>query len=115
MHAPMIFGSDVQGVLHVRGGDRSMVAFNQRDLDLLTGLASQAAMALQNARMHAESLKQQRLQQDLLLAEQIQKSFLPRQLPSVAGIEVVTEDRPGYSVGGGFYSPFWLDPQPTGG
>ena len=32
---------------------RACVAFNQRDLDLLTGLASQAAMALQNARMHA--------------------------------------------------------------
>jgi phosphoserine phosphatase RsbU/P len=114
MHAPMIFGSEVEGVLHVRGGDRSMVAFNQNDLDLLTGLASQAAMALQNARMHAESLKQQRLQQDLLLAEQIQKSFLPRQLPSVEGIEFVTDYRPAYSVGGDFYDLFWLDHERVG-
>ncbi|HEY1584132.1 MAG TPA: FHA domain-containing protein, partial [Polyangia bacterium] len=27
MHAPMIFGNDVQGVLHVRGGERDLVAF----------------------------------------------------------------------------------------
>jgi serine phosphatase RsbU (regulator of sigma subunit) len=80
----------------------------------LTGLASQAAMALQNARMHAESLKQQRLQQDLLLAEQIQKSFLPRQLPQVEGLEFVTEYRPAYSVGGDFYDLFWLDHERIG-
>ena len=113
MHAPMIFGNDVQGVLHVRAED-TKVGFNQGDLDLLTGLASQAAMALSNARMHAESLKQQRLQQDLLLAEQIQKSFLPRQLPSVEGIEFVTEYRPAYSVGGDFYDLFWLDHERIG-
>lgn len=113
MHAPMIFGNDVQGVLHVRAED-TKVGFNQSDLDLLTGLASQAAMALSNARMHAESLKQQRLQQDLLLAEQIQKSFLPRQLPSVEGIEFVTEYRPAYSVGGDFYDLFWLDHERIG-
>jgi serine phosphatase RsbU (regulator of sigma subunit)/pSer/pThr/pTyr-binding forkhead associated (FHA) protein len=114
MHAPMIFGNDVQGVLHVRGGERALISFAQSDLDLLTGLASQAAMALQNARMHAESLKQQRLQQDLLLAEQIQKSFLPRQLPSVEGIEFITEYRPAYSVGGDFYDLFWLDHERVG-
>lgn len=109
MHAPMIFGGDVLGVLHVRGKESSRVDFTQSDLDLLTGLASQAAMALQNAKMHAESLKQQRLQQDLLLAEQIQKSFLPQQLPSVEGVEFVTDYRPAYSVGGDFYDLFWLD------
>jgi serine phosphatase RsbU (regulator of sigma subunit) len=65
-------------------------------------------MAMQNARMHQESLKQQRLQQDLVLAEQIQKSFLPSQLPQVRGIEFITEYRPAYSVGGDFYDVFWL-------
>jgi GAF domain-containing protein len=55
MHAPMIFSGDVQGVLHVRSADHQRVAFTQGDLDLLTGLAAQAAMALQNARMHQES------------------------------------------------------------
>lgn len=107
MHAPMIFDGEVHGVIHVRAGDDGR-EFNQADLDLLTGLGAQAATALQNARMHQEALKQQRLQQDLLLAEQIQKSFLPRQLPSVPGIEFVTEYKPAFSVGGDFYDVFWL-------
>jgi serine phosphatase RsbU (regulator of sigma subunit) len=107
MHAPILYGNVAHGVLHVRAAEDSGAPFNQSDLDLLTGIASQAALALQNARMHADSLRQQRLQQDLLLAEQIQKSFLPRALPQVEGIEFGTEYRPAYSVGGDFYDVFW--------
>lgn len=114
MHAPMLFGGEMQGVLQVRGGEQARAPFAQADLDLLTGLAAQAALALQNARMHEASLKQQRLQQDLLLAEQIQKSFLPQTLPQVAGMEFVTEYRPAYSVGGDFYDLFWLDERRIG-
>jgi phosphoserine phosphatase RsbU/P len=108
MHAPMIYQDQVHGVLHVRGSEDGSARFNQRDLDLLTGIAASAALVLQNARMHQESLKQQRLQQDLLLAEQIQKSFLPRALPAVEGIEFHTEYRPAFSVGGDFYDVFWI-------
>jgi len=114
MHAPMISGEGAHGVLHVRGPDGAETGFTQADLDLLSSVASQAAMALQNARSHQESLKQQRLQQDLQLAEQIQKSFLPQQLPAVQGIEFVAEYRPAYSVGGDFYDVFWLDQQRLG-
>jgi serine phosphatase RsbU (regulator of sigma subunit) len=109
MHAPMISGDAAHGVLHVRGRDGAETGFVQSDLDLLSSMAAQSAMALQNARLHQESLKQQRLQLDLQLAEQIQKSFLPQQLPSVAGIEFVAEYRPAYSIGGDFYDVFWLD------
>ncbi len=109
MHAPMLYQDVVHGVLHVRGSEAEAARFNQRDLDLLTGIAASAALALQNARMHQESLKQQRLQQDLLLAEQIQKSFLPRALPAVEGLEFQTEYRPAFSVGGDFYDVFWIN------
>jgi phosphoserine phosphatase RsbU/P len=109
MHAPMIYQDQVNGVIHVRGADGVMSPFNQRDLDLLTGIAASAALVLQNARMHQESLKQQRLQQDLLLAEQIQKSFLPRTLPTIEGVEFQTEYRPAFSVGGDFYDLFWVN------
>jgi serine phosphatase RsbU (regulator of sigma subunit) len=104
----MINRGDITGVIMVQGLESSGSPFTQRDLDLLTGLSTVAAMALQNARLYAESLKQQRLAQDLLFAEQIQKSFLPRQLPSVPGLDFVTRYQPAYSVGGDFYDVFWL-------
>jgi serine phosphatase RsbU (regulator of sigma subunit) len=105
----MIYGEAAHGVLHVRGVEGSESGFTQSDLDLLTSVATQAAIVLQNARLHLDSLKQQRLQQDLALAEQIQKSFLPQQLPEVPGLEFVAEYRPAFSVGGDFYDVFWLD------
>ncbi|MEO6950212.1 MAG: SpoIIE family protein phosphatase [Polyangia bacterium] len=114
MHAPMIYGAAAHGVLHVRGRDHSDAGFTQADLDLLSTFAAQAAMALQNAKLHQETLKQQRLQQDLALAEEIQKSFLPQHLPDVPGIEFVAHYRPAYSVGGDFYDVFWLDDRRIG-
>jgi serine phosphatase RsbU (regulator of sigma subunit) len=108
MHAPMIHRAQSLGVLHVRGQDPKQAAFGQAELDMLTAIAAQAAIAMSNARLVQESMKQQRLQQDLVLAEQIQKSFLPASLPDVPGIEFVTEYRPAYSVGGDFYDVFWL-------
>lgn len=112
MHAPMMARSEVYGVLNVRGGSRS--SFTQGELDLLTALAAHAALALQNARMHQRQLAQQRLEQDLRLAQQIQKSFLPSQLPEVPGVRFVAEYRPAYSVGGDFYDVFWVGPGKLG-
>lgn len=112
MHAPMMARGEVYGVLNVRGGSRS--SFTQGELDLLTALAAHAALALQNARMHQQKLAQQRLEQDLRLAEQIQKSFLPPSLPEVHGVRFVAEYRPAYSVGGDFYDVFWVGPGKLG-
>jgi serine phosphatase RsbU (regulator of sigma subunit) len=112
MHAPIV-SDRVLGVLHVRAAAEDM-PFVQADLDLLSAMAAQAAIGLQNTRYHQESLKAERLRQDLALAEQIQKSFLPRHLPLVDGIEFATEYRPAFSVGGDFYDVFWLDYQRLG-
>ena len=97
LKAPMILRGAVQGWLLVEGA-----RFGEADEELLHGVATQAVLALQ------EALKQERLQEDLLLARQIQRSLLPLKLPSVEGLEFVAEYRPAYSVGGDFYDVFWL-------
>lgn len=108
MHVPLVIGGKVAGSLDVRSTEGGDAPFSQGDVELLSGLAVQATMALDNVRMHQQALKQQRLQLDLQLAEQIQKSFLPRHLPSVPGIEFATKYRPAFQVGGDFYDVFWL-------
>jgi serine phosphatase RsbU (regulator of sigma subunit) len=111
MYAPMIDRDEVLGVIHVaseRGG------FTPADLDLLTGMAAPAAIMLQNTRMHEESLLRDRLKYDLELAEEIQRSFLPREVISVDGIELFAEYRAAYGVGGDFYDVFWVGPDRLG-
>ncbi len=113
MHTPMVNGNRVHGILAVKL-ESSERRFTQRDLDLCASLAAVAALALQNARMHADLLRQQRLEQDLRLAQQIQKSFLPRSLPSAPRVEFHAEYQPVFSVGGDFYDVFWLDERRVG-
>ncbi len=112
MHAPMLYRGQVLGVLAVKSAERA--SFGQGDLDLLTALASHAALAQQNTKMYEESLARERLAQDLVLAQQIQKSFLPSELPDVAPFRFVAEYRPAHSVGGDFYDVFWQSPERIG-
>ncbi len=111
MYVPIIDRGQVLGVIHVSGESR---AFSRADLDLLNGMASPAAIMLQNTRMHQESLARHRLDHDLTLAAQIQKSFLPREVISVEGVELFAEYRAAYTVGGDFYDVFWVAPDRLG-
>jgi sigma-B regulation protein RsbU (phosphoserine phosphatase) len=51
--------------------------FHAEDLELLTAVGLQVAVVLENAALHAERLREERLRQELALARDIQQSFLP--------------------------------------
>ncbi len=107
MFAPMIDRGEVLGIIHV-GADENRSLFTAADLDLLNGMAAASALMLQNTRMYEESLQRDRLKYDLELAAKIQKSFLPREVVSVEGLELLAEYRAAYTVGGDFYDVFWV-------
>jgi phosphoserine phosphatase RsbU/P len=109
MYAPMNDRNETVGVIHVTAEPKS-AGFTRADLDLLAGMAVPAAMMLRNARNVAESLQRDRLNYDLELAAQIQKSFLPREVLSVEGVELFAEYRAAHLVGGDFYDVFWVSP-----
>ena len=101
MCAPLLWRSEPLGIVYLDSA--GIAAFDQDDLELLSGIAGQSAAALGNARLHAELLKRQRLEQDLHLAERIQQSFLPRHIPDVPGLVFAARYDPAYEVGGDFY------------
>ena len=89
------------GILQLDTADRRQ--FQQEDLDLMAAVACQAAVAIQNAAMHESLLARDRLDRDLRLAEQVQKRFLPLDVPRVAGYEFFAHYNPAYEIGGDFY------------
>lgn len=107
MYVPMIDHDEVLGVIHVSGQEQG-ATFSRADLDLLKGMAAPAAIMLQNTRMHEQSLAEDRFSHDLALAAQIQKSFLPREVVAVEGLELFAEYRAAYTVSGDFYDVFWV-------
>ncbi len=87
--------------------DRDM--FNDEDTDLFSAFASQAAIAIANARMHTQMLEKQRVEQELAVASQIQQNFLPRLCPKLDGLSVYAQSIPAREIGGDFYDFLKLD------
>ena len=84
----------------------------ERWINILTGIASQTSMAVENDRLHKETAEQERLKQELDVARRIQASFLPPCCPEVPGWEVAALWRSARQVGGDFYDFIPLPPVP---
>ncbi len=77
--------------------------FRKEDLEVLLSVATQASIAIDNARLHETSLRQRAIERDLEVADKIQRSFLPKRPPQLAGYQFYDYYRPANHVGGDFY------------
>jgi sigma-B regulation protein RsbU (phosphoserine phosphatase) len=77
--------------------------FTAADRRMLELFANQAAIALENARLHQEALEKERLEREMQLAGEIQKQLLPTLVPEVAGYEFLGWSRPAQQIGGDYY------------
>ena len=103
MCAPLV-NNDGQslGVIQVDTMD-SRHRFQKDDLDVLASIASQAAIAVDNAQLHETSLKQQAIQRDLELAHKVQRGLLPSAPPQLPGYHFFDFYEPADQVGGDYY------------
>jgi sigma-B regulation protein RsbU (phosphoserine phosphatase) len=110
MGAPLQARNPHYGVVYVEtAGSTPADSFRQEDLDLLTSIAAQAGLAIHAARMHGQLLRRQRLERDLRVARQIQRSLLPAAPPNVVGLDFAIHYEPAYQIGGDFYDFVWHD------
>jgi sigma-B regulation protein RsbU (phosphoserine phosphatase) len=65
--------------------------------------ANQAAIALEQARLHRTALEKERLDREMELAAEIQQEILPNEMPSIPGFEVLGWNRPALHVGGDYF------------
>jgi phosphoserine phosphatase RsbU/P len=77
--------------------------FDHEDLDLLVSVANQISVAVQNAQLHREALKQHDLEQELQFARQVMQALLPERPASVPGYEFWDCYEPARHVGGDYY------------
>jgi serine phosphatase RsbU (regulator of sigma subunit) len=85
-------------LLNKRGGP-----FDDVDIAFLESISVHAAIALDNARLHKESLERQRLERDLALARTIQQGLLPKAAPRLYGAEIAVRHETCFFVGGDYY------------
>lgn len=103
--SPIEIEGDKRGLLVVADKEsRTGVGpFQDSDCRTLQLFANQAAIALENARLHRDALEKERLEREMELAAEIQKRLLPTVVPEVEGYELLGWSRPAQQVGGDYY------------
>ncbi len=85
------------------------LAFQEKRIEIITGIAQQIALAIQNEKYKLDFVESQRIEQELELARQSQKTFLPGELPRLYRWELDARWKPARQVGGDFYDIIPLD------
>jgi serine phosphatase RsbU (regulator of sigma subunit) len=106
LFVPLIADDTVLGALALQS--LRPAAFTSDHLRLLTNIGNQAAAAMENAQLHLLAVEKQRMEQELVLARQIQSSLLPASCPNIHGYELAAEWRSARQVSGDFYDFFAL-------
>jgi serine phosphatase RsbU (regulator of sigma subunit) len=103
MCAPLINQNGTAfGLIQLDSQDRNKT-FTQEDLKLLVGVANQASIALDNAKLHKLAVDVAVKQQDEELARKVQRSFLPQRLPEIGGYQFYAFYQAAKNVGGDYY------------
>ena len=102
---PVEIEDDPRGLLVV--GDKEsrtgVGPFAPKDRRTLSLFANQAAIALENAKLHMLALEKERLEREMELAAEIQQQILPKTMPEIPGFDVIGWNRPAQQVGGDYY------------
>ncbi len=105
MCAPLTYKGRTIGVVYVdsRATTRE---FMDTDLTLFTNLADQAGIAIENARLHQESLEKERIEHELRIAQDIQQNLLPRGPYPLPGFDLYGMSEACDETGGDYFDYF---------
>lgn len=99
---PLVVKDRLVGAIDLES--QQLDAFTDEHERIMMALASQIAIALDNARLYEElKTKQKRLDDDLATAREIQRGLLPREPPEVKGLEIGAAFLPARELSGDFF------------
>lgn len=105
---PLRWRDEVLGVLLV-GRKLTGTEFTSEDEGMLVALGGAMGVSMQNALLLRERLAMARLEEELHLAQQIQRAFLRTDFPSLPRCEVHAVNLPSREVGGDYYDVVTCD------
>jgi serine phosphatase RsbU (regulator of sigma subunit)/putative methionine-R-sulfoxide reductase with GAF domain len=102
MAVPISIKNDIFGVMLVEEAEKGR-RFRARRIEIIHGIAQQAALAIQNDLLQQEMVVRERLETEVQLARQIQQTFIPQSLPVHESWQFAARWRTARQVGGDFY------------
>jgi sigma-B regulation protein RsbU (phosphoserine phosphatase) len=100
---PLVSRGEAIGVVYLDSQDPGPTYYTNEDLEMVTIIANQTALAIYNARLRLQDLERQKMAKELEIARDIQRNLLPQELPVVAGMELAAMSQPARQVGGDYY------------
>ena len=110
MVIPMLIKDRCVGVFDLESPE--LDAFTKEHKELLTLLASQAAIAIDNARLYEEVRRnEERIEKELRFAQRVQVALQPEMPKSLQGVDVAGRFAPARELGGDLHD--FLTPEPN--
>ena len=113
MIIPLVYAEHRLGVLALANGAMSR-AFDTSDFAIFKAISEQSAFSLYSASIYSEAHEKRRLDQDLLIAQDIQRILLPSTAPEINGYEVCGINIPASRVSGDYYDYIHVNEHSTG-
>ncbi|RMD77075.1 MAG: hypothetical protein D6820_11945, partial [Lentisphaerae bacterium] len=116
MSSPIQIGEDVMGVVIAANPQRYIGSkmersyFDANDLFLLQAMAIQVGLGLTFIQIYDELSEKHRIEQEVQLAQEIQRSLLPEDPPQLQDNEIHGVCRAARQVSGDFYDFIWISP-----
>ncbi|RPI06734.1 MAG: GAF domain-containing protein [Ignavibacteriae bacterium] len=98
---PLLSHGKLIGVLHATKDFQN--AFDQDDIDVMTTFADHVSIAIENSRLISKSIERERLHQEMMVAQRMQKRLLPQSLPDLPEAEFAAVSESSLEVGGDYY------------
>lgn len=83
--------------------------FNNEMLNIITTFARQASIAVENHRLLNQAIRNERYQEELKIAQRVQKALLPTKLDHNDAFDICAYSNAADEVGGDYYDTFKLD------
>ena len=82
---------------------RGPEGFSDHDERLLKIIAAQSAHVLESARLYKEEQELRLMQQEIRMAQEIQRWLLPKVSPQIVGYDIAGKSTPAHNVGGDYF------------
>ncbi|MDH3267421.1 MAG: SpoIIE family protein phosphatase [Ignavibacteria bacterium] len=105
---PMQLQSKTRGLI-LLGSRAGSKDFRNSDIEYIYSVGNLAIISLENNRLFLEALEKQKMEEDLLIARDIQRNLLPSTLPEYDKYDIAAMNVSSKQVGGDYYDVIPID------
>jgi phosphoserine phosphatase RsbU/P len=99
---PLQLQNETKGIMGL-GEKMRGEKYTQADLEFLYSVGNLAMISLENTRLFREAIEKQKMEDELLIAKEIQRGLLPAKLPEIPQFDIAATNISSKQVGGDYY------------